>query len=212
DVRRLPGSHASRPCAGERFSPSMIEAYQGQYHRVWEPCTRPPKECTVDGLQPQGSTGSVYSRVHPVACMLSTHPNGRASTPACPRAGVAEPRCAAPGAWGGSLWHQSPCLDGISHRPATPGGERAHRVSLHGSGVLVMGRHTRRQGDAHGRHKTPRKVAEIDRCISRGERIAELRWQTPSFVPAREPENTPGMLLVSTPGGSCQSSASSVTR
>ena len=64
--------------------------------------------------------------------------------------GVAEPLCAAPGAWGGSLWHQSPCLDGISHRPATPGGARAHRVYLHGSGVLMVGRHTRRQGDAQG--------------------------------------------------------------
>jgi len=52
-VRRLPGSHASRPCAGERFSPSMIQAYQGQYHSVWVPCTRPHKEWTVDGLPPQ---------------------------------------------------------------------------------------------------------------------------------------------------------------
>ena len=47
-------------------------------------------------------------------------------------------------------WHQSLCLDGISHRPATPGGVRAHRVYLHGSGVLIMGRHTRRQGETYG--------------------------------------------------------------
>jgi hypothetical protein len=44
NVRRRPGSHASHPCSGEFFSPSMIKAYQGKYHSVWVPCTRPHKE------------------------------------------------------------------------------------------------------------------------------------------------------------------------
>ena len=48
-------------------------------------------------------------------------------------------------------------------RPATPRRALPHGIHLHRQGVLVMGRHTSRQGDAHGCHKTPRKVVENDR-------------------------------------------------
>src|SRR5262245_26064204 len=58
-MRRLPCSHASHPWSGELFSSSRIKAYQGTYHSVWVPCTRPHQGETVDGLQPQVCTGSV---------------------------------------------------------------------------------------------------------------------------------------------------------
>src|SRR5215510_3570256 len=36
-------------------------------------------------------------------------------------------------------------------------------------------------------------------CISKRSKIVVERWQIPSFVPAREPEHTPRILLSSTP-------------
>src|SRR5262249_38191412 len=83
-VRRLLDSHASHPCAGERFSLSMIKASKGKYQRLWALCTRPHTSWTGDRLPPQvcpcDDIGSPrgYRALAGVSDLLILH-----STPSC---------------------------------------------------------------------------------------------------------------------------------